>query len=163
MEVIIIRKIINWIRKLQRNNLFYVLAIVQVICLALYYYASKGLEMPGGITEVFRFLMNAPADYLGALVVGLWAWVISAILLISIIFEAKILKELLEEDYTNYYYYRRQKLENLTRNQYIINIVICLVLLVCNYFFLKFLLNIISVLLMLTVVVIFFIWASNNK
>ncbi|MDU1096538.1 MAG: hypothetical protein E7A26_19620 [Clostridioides difficile] len=132
----------------------------QLCCMIAYYFISKGLEKPAGIIEVVKFCFNSPSDYFLSIAVGVMAWVLSAITLLSIIFEFPIIKDLIEDDYS--YYSRRTSFEKIDKPKYIINISLCLILLVGNFILLRFLMILIFVLLGATAIVGFLASSSNN-
>ena len=92
----------NNIRKIHRNNLFYLLAAIQVICIIVYHFALRDLEKPAGLREIFNFAVYSSGDMILSLVFGAVPWVIGMVLLMSLVSMIPIVKELLEDD--NYWY-----------------------------------------------------------
>ncbi|EKO1912191.1 hypothetical protein PZQ55_001229 [Clostridium botulinum] len=142
------RKFLNSMRKLQRNNMIYVILGLQVISIVAYIFASKGLEKPAGTLEVIKFLLFSPDKYLISISLGLISWALFAIIIISIITEIPIVRENLDNNYYNDYYF-----EDIPTWKIITGIVLAITSLILNILFLKCL----AVLLILIIIVIFMV------
>lgn len=144
------KRIIDWLRKIRYNGLFYIFAVVQIILFILYIYMSDGLEKPAGFFEAIRFLINAPLEYISCILIGIVCWIISTILISSVILEIPIIKELVYDEYS---YYENID-EEVNKKIYILNIVIAIVLFIANFICLKFLLILSVTLIVITLVAV---------
>lgn len=159
------KKVINFFRNLQRNNVFYFLFGGQVLCILVYYFSSIGLEKPAGFIEAAKFFFLMIQQYFISISVGAIAWIIATMLLISVFLELPFIKEIFEDDNYSYrysYYRDYEQFENLSRNKYIINWVIVVIAFVLNILFLKFLAMLLLVLIAIIAAVIVLTWMLSQ-
>ena len=144
---------IKYIKKIQRSNLFYIIAGLQILCLiAYYFFFIKGLAKTAGLTEAFKFLIFDSANYAGAIYTGIIAWILNLILMISVIVEIPYIKDFIDEWIYTYSYEDND--EYIEKNKLIINLILLIILLVCNIYFLTYLLLLILVIAICIVVII---------
>lgn len=151
---------INWIRTIQRNKLFYVLAAIQFIFLILYARSSNGVEKLVGFRETIRFFIKVQSYYLVYLILGSICWIISAILIVSIILEIPFIKDSIDDRYS----YNRIKLKDIDRNIYIANTLIAVVLFLGTWICLKFLfeLTLIAIVIAIILITFFNLYIEKN-
>lgn len=147
------RKFLNSIRKLQRNNMIYVILGLQVISIVAYIFASKGLEKPAGIREAMKFLLFNPDKYLISILLGLVSWSLFIICIISLIVEIPIIRDALDDNY-NWYF------ENVPTWKIILNTVLVIILLILNILFLKYLAVLILIIILLIGIIL--LYSMNN-
>lgn len=156
--MIIINKKLSWIKNIQRNNIFYIFLVVQLVCIILYYFMSMGLEKPAGLIEAIKFYFNSPAEYILSMFIGILAWIFSFINLLSLLFEVPIIKDLFDYDYYNNSY----EFEDLKKEKIIINCIGAILLFVASLFLLRFLLLLTLTFFGIGFGAMFLISSSNN-
>jgi len=144
------------IKGIQRNNRYYIFFGIQVLCIVLYFVSIKGLERPAGLLEAIKFCFMNPGDYFIAILVGIVAWFLFSILLISNLMEIPIIKDIL--DYDDYYgsYGGYEAYEDISKVKMIVNIVLCIIAFILNTICLSYLIMLIGILIILVVAVIIF-------
>ncbi|NFR85689.1 hypothetical protein FDE85_02595 [Clostridium botulinum] len=149
------RGILRNLKKIQRNNIYYLIVGAQILCLLSYYYLIDGLAKPAGISEALRFLFFNSAEYAGAIYMGILAWIINITLITSVVVEIPFIKDFIN-DYINYYSFRyNYEEENIEKNKFIINLFLMLILLICNAVFLTYLFLLIFVIVLIILAIIF--------
>lgn len=154
------RKIINFIKTIQYNNIFYSFIGLDILCSILYYYLSLDLEKPAGIIETIKFLMGNPGGYTGSLLVGILAWLSFVIVLLSLICEIPSIKELTKGEYN---YYDTYNSDEVSRNKLIINIVLGFAMFIINIIVLRFLSELFLLLIIIIACIGIYIWLSKNQ
>ena len=147
------KSLIRNIKKIQRNNIFYIIVVAQILCLIAYYYFIKDLVKPAGITEALKFLIYNVNEYAGAIYTGIIAWLIHIVLFISVVIELPIVKDFIDDDYLNISF--RDSYEEIERNKLIFNAILMLMLLICNLYFLTYLFLLIVVVAVIILIIIF--------
>lgn len=146
------KSVIRNIKKIQRNNIFYIILGSQILLLIAYYYFIKDLVRPAGITEALKFLIFNADEYAGAIYTGIISWLIHIVLFISIVIELPMIKDFIDDDYLDINF--RDGYEDIKRNKLILNAVLMLMLLVCNLYFLTYLFLLIFVVAVIMLVII---------
>ncbi len=159
------KKLIYVLRKSQRNNMYYAIFIAQILFIVAYIFASKNLVKPAGAVQAFYFLFKYPGEYFLSVLFGIVAWIICCCIILSVLREVPIVKELTDEDDGRVYYdYRRYEyLDDIPRNKYIIYIIISLVSLIINFVFVKYLFSLLFLLAIAVGIMLLYGWLSTNR
>jgi len=155
------RNFFKRIKELQRNSLYYVCFAAQALSIIVYIISIRGLEKPAGLIESAKFLFSNPGSYTIAIIVGILAWFIFSVLLISNFMELPIIKDLIEYDDYHGNYGGYGVYEDVPKEKMILNIILCIIAFILNMLYLRFLLSLLGIIMIIIIVAIIYAWSSK--